>query len=59
MAVFPILALLVPSVQAFLMAPGIVGSVHLAILEMESIVKTLMKYEHWKKKIIIKFGRKI
>lgn len=50
MAVFPTLALLVLSAPAFLMAPGSVGSVQLGILEMESIVKTLMRYEHCEEK---------
>lgn len=50
MAAFPILALLVLSAPAFLMAPGSVGHVQLGILEMESIVKTLMRYGHCEEK---------
>lgn len=50
MAVCPTLALLVQSAPAFLMAPGSVGGVQLGLLEMESIVKTLMKYEHCEEK---------
>lgn len=34
------------------MAPGSVGSVQLAILEMELIVKTLMRYEHCEENLI-------
>lgn len=58
MAAFPTLALLVLSAPAFLMAPGSVGSVQLAILEMEFIVKTLMRYEQCEENTIHIFGHK-